>query len=108
MVERSRLSTRRRGLPTPGNGPCFATTAAATDQPALPTTLNALTGFLTQIPALGTTPARRVSAIVAAHRNAGYLLQRPPTTHSTATRPFDARPDSGQMIESWLNRRNSR
>jgi hypothetical protein len=71
----------------------FCDYAAATNQPALPTTLATLAGFFTQLPVRGTTPARRIAAIAAAHRNAGYLLQRPPnTTHS------DTRPHPGPLI----------
>jgi hypothetical protein len=85
----------------------FCDYTAATGQPALPTTLTALTGFLTQIPARGTTPARRVAAIAAAHRNAGYLLQRPtgaPPPAITETGRRDARADPGQMIAACPTR----
>lgn len=79
----------------------FCDYTSATDQPTLPTTVAALTGFFTQIPARGTTAARRVAAIAAAHRNTGYLLQRPvsPTEiGNPGTRPHLTSPDSGRMI----------
>jgi hypothetical protein len=85
----------------------FCDYTAATGQPALPTTVTALTGFLTQVPARGTTPARRVAAIAAAHRHAGYLPPRPTHTTQTATPDTDqpdARPDPGQMLAACPTR----
>jgi len=61
---------------------------AAADLPALPTTVAALTGFLTALPARPATLARRVRAIAAAHRRAGYLLTRPDTGPAA---PYPAR-----------------
>jgi hypothetical protein len=81
----------------------FCDYTAAVGQPALPTTLAALTGFLTQVPARGATRARRVAAIAAAHRHAGYLFARPtPTTENAATRT--RRPDPSQMIAACPTR----
>ena len=60
-----------------GEWALFYDYAAATDQPALPTTVAALTGFLAALPARPATVARRVRAIAAAHRRAGYPLTRP-------------------------------
>src|ERR1700754_430004 len=84
----------------------FCDYTTATNQPCLPTTIAALTGFLTQVPTRGTTPARRVAAIAAAHRRTGHLLPR--HTH-TDTAPTDAhrpaaRPDPGQLIAACPTR----
>ena len=62
----------------------FRDYATATDQPCLPTTLTALTGFLTQLPCAPATRARRVAAIAAAHRRSGHL---PPADHASARTP---------------------
>jgi len=62
-----------------GSGGCSATTPAPPNQPALPTTLAALTGFLAAPTGRPATVARRVRAIAAAHRRAGHLLTRPDT-----------------------------
>ncbi len=67
----------------------FCDYAAATDQPALPTTVAALTGFLAALPARPGTVARRVRAIAAAHRRAGHLLTRP--EHGPAAPPSTRR-----------------
>ncbi len=75
-----------------GEWALFCEYATATDQPALPTTVAALTGFLAALPARPATVARRVRAIAAAHRRAGYLLTRPedgPAAPApTSTRPL--------------------
>ncbi|MEV1295893.1 hypothetical protein [Pseudonocardia sp. NPDC049635] len=55
----------------------FCDYAAATGQPALPTTVAALAGFFTALPARPATQARRIRAIAAAHRRAGHILARP-------------------------------
>ncbi|WP_145984235.1 hypothetical protein [Pseudonocardia sp. EC080610-09] len=60
-----------------GEWALFCDYTTATSQPTLPTTVAALTGFLTTLPARPATVARRVRAIAAAHRRAGHLLQRP-------------------------------
>lgn len=85
----------------------FCDYTAAVGQPALPTTLAALTGFLTQVPARAGTRGRRVAAIAAAHRHAGYLFE-----HPTPARPADqpggdqpnTDPDPGQMIAACPTR----
>jgi len=83
----------------------FCDYTAATDQPALPTTVAALTGFLTAAPARPATLARRIRAIAAAHRRAGYLLTRP-DTGPAAPRPAPERPrpDPGLMIAACATR----
>lgn len=63
----------------------FADYCAATDQPALPTTAAAVAGFLTAIPARPATVGRRLRAIAAAHRVAGW-----PTEHLHCELPVDA------------------
>lgn len=65
------------GQSYPAEWALFCDYAAATDQPALPTTVDALTGFLAAVPAAPATVARRIRAIAAAHRRAGHLLERP-------------------------------
>ena len=80
----------------PGEWALFCDYAAAVGEPALPTTVSALTGFLTRVPARPATQARRVAAIAAAHRHAGYLLERPT--------PGVERPDCGPMIASCPTR----
>ncbi len=82
-----------------GEWALFCDYATATDQPALPTTVAALTGFLAALPARPATVARRIRAIAAAHRRAGHLLTRPPpappplTAKSTRSRrPDDPTP----------------
>jgi hypothetical protein len=79
--------------------------AAATDQPALPTTVDALVGFFAALPARPRTTARRVRAIAAAHRRAGYLLERPDTAPA-APPPAPARsgPDPGLLIAACPTR----
>jgi len=83
----------------------FCDYTTATDQPALPTTMAALTGFLAAAPARPATVARRVRAIAAAHRRAGYLLTRP--EHGPAA-PRAARArrrtDPGLMIAACATR----
>ncbi len=92
-----------------GEWALFCEYAAATDQPALPTTVAALTGFLAALPARPATVARRVRAIAAAHRRAGYLLTRPehgpaaPHTHLRPA-PMPRRPDPGLMIAACATR----
>lgn len=83
----------------------FRDYAAATGQPALPTTVDALTGFLTHVPARPATQARRIAAIVAAHRNAGHLLARPTAAPGVESTPAGMRrpeptprPDPEEMI----------
>ena len=66
----------------------FCDYAAATGQPALPTTVATLAGFFAALPARPATQARRVRAIAAAHRRAGHLLDRPPS--GPAARPDPA------------------
>lgn len=56
-----------------GEWALFRDYCAATGQPALPINTTTLLRFLTQIPAAAATRARRVRAIAAAHRHAGYL-----------------------------------
>ncbi|BBG05713.1 MULTISPECIES: hypothetical protein [Pseudonocardia] len=63
----------------------FCDYTTATGQPVLPTTVDTLTGFFTALPARPATLARRVRAIAAAHRRAGYLLSRP--DHGPAAPP---------------------
>ncbi|MEV1294844.1 hypothetical protein [Pseudonocardia sp. NPDC049635] len=63
----------------------FCDYATATGQPALPTTVAALAGFLAALPARPATQARRVRAIADAHRRAGHLLNRP--QHGPAAPP---------------------
>ncbi len=65
------------GPSSPAEWALFCDYTAATDQPTLPTTVGALPGFLVAVPAAPATVARRVRAIAAAHRRAGYLLERP-------------------------------
>ncbi|MBP2371728.1 hypothetical protein [Pseudonocardia parietis] len=60
-----------------GEWALFCDYTTATGQPTLPTTVDALTGFFTALPARPATLARRVRAIAAAHRRAGHLLSRP-------------------------------
>jgi len=67
-----------------GEWALFCDYAEATNQPALPTTVAALTGFLAALPARPVTVARRVRAIAAAHRSAGHLLTRPDTGPAAA------------------------
>jgi len=83
----------------------FCDYTTATDQPALPTTVAALTGFLAALPARPATVARRVRAIAAAHRRAGHLLTRP-DTGPAASRPAAAprRPDPALMIAACATR----
>jgi hypothetical protein len=81
----------------------FCDYTAAVGQPALPTTLKALTGFLTQVPAHGTTRGRRVAAIAAAHRHAGYLFDHPTHTRRSADQS-NTRPDPGAMIAACPTR----
>ena len=79
------------------------------DQPALPTTVPALTGFLAALPARPATVARRIRAIAAAHRRAGYLLTRPehgpaaPRTHVHAA-AAPRRGDPAPMIAACATR----
>ncbi|SFO55371.1 hypothetical protein SAMN05216207_10868 [Pseudonocardia ammonioxydans] len=68
-----------------GEWALFCDYTTARGQPALPTTVDALTGFFTALPARPATLARRVRAIAAAHRRAGYLLSRP--DHGPAAPP---------------------
>lgn len=92
----------------------FCDYAAATGQPALPTTVHALSGFLTQVSGRGTTLARRAAAIAAAHRSAGYFLERPtpaadnPENIPTRTRQAGLsptpRPNPKQMISACPTR----
>ncbi len=85
----------------------FCDYAAATDQPALPTTVAALTGFLAALPARPGTVARRVRAIAAAHRRAGYLLTRPEHGPAAPRTPIHAAPrrgDPGLMIAACATR----
>ena len=89
-----------------GEWALFCDYTAAVGQPALPTTLAALTGFLTQVPARASTQARRVAAIAAAHRHAGYLLERPAPTggvHGDDRRSAPAS-EPGQMIAACPTR----
>lgn len=83
----------------------FCDYTAATAQPALPTSLAALTGFFTALPARPNTVARRVRAIAAAHRRAGYLLERPDTGPG-APPPAGLRrdPDPGPLIAACPTR----
>jgi len=83
----------------------FCDYAAATDQPPLPTTVAALTGFLTAAPARPATLARRVRAIAAAHRRAGYLLARPDTGPAAPRLASERRrPEPGLMIAACATR----
>jgi hypothetical protein len=79
----------------------FCDYTAATGQPTLPTTVAAMTGFLTQVPARGSTVGRRVAAIAAAHRAAGHLLDRPYDETATTARP---RPNAAAMIAACPTR----
>ena len=90
-----------------GEWALFCDYAAATDQPALPTTVAALAGFLTALPARPATVARRVRAIAAAHRHAGHLLTRPdhgPAALEPAPQLGRPRTDSGLMIAACATR----
>lgn len=84
----------------------FCDYTTATDQPTLPTTVDALTGFLSALPARPATLVRRVRAIAAAHRRAGYLLARPDTGPGAApmARPRRRGPDPGLMIAACATR----
>ena len=73
----SRLQELTAGPSYAGEWALFCDYTTATGQSALPTTVTALTGFFTALPARPATLARRVRAIAAAHRRAGYLLSRP-------------------------------
>lgn len=70
----------------------FCDYATASAQPALPTTVAALTGFLTALPAHPATLARRIRAIATAHRRAGYLLDRPDSGPAAPPPPRPRRP----------------
>jgi len=90
-----------------GEWALFCDYTSATDQPALPTTVAALTGFLAALPARPATVARRVRAIAAAHRRAGYLLTRPEHGPAALGSPHPAqwrRPDPGLMIAACATR----
>ncbi len=92
-----------------GEWALFCDYATATDQPALPTTVAALTGFLAALPARPVTVARRVRAIAAAHRRAGYLLTRPDTGPAASRTHVHAaaaprRGDPGLMIAACATR----
>ncbi|WP_060577572.1 MULTISPECIES: hypothetical protein [unclassified Pseudonocardia] len=89
-----------------GEWALFCDYATATDQPALPTTVAALTGFLTALPARSDTLARRVRAIATAHRRAGYLLSRPDDGSAAPTPPRPTRHwgDAGAMIAACPTR----
>jgi hypothetical protein len=80
----------------------FRDYTAATGQPTLPTTVAALTGFLTQVPARASTQGRRVAAIAAAHRNTGHLLNRP--THAHQPPRLDAGPEPGELLAACPTR----
>ncbi|MBN9795536.1 hypothetical protein DMP17_44265 [Pseudonocardia sp. TMWB2A] len=85
----------------------FCDYAAATGQPALPTTVATLAGFFTAVPARPATLGRRVRAIAAAHRHAGHLLLRPDTGPAAppASRPARAAgADPGEMIGACATR----
>lgn len=56
----------------------FLDYCAATGQPALPTTRDAVRGFFRQVPAAPATRVRRLRAIARAHRDAGALFDHPP------------------------------
>lgn len=58
-----------------GEWALFQDYCAATDQRALPTTATIVERFFTAVPARPTTRDRRLHAIMAAHRNAGYHLE---------------------------------
>ncbi len=85
----------------------FCDYTRAADQPALPTTVAALTGFLAALPARPATVARRVRAIAAAHRRAGYLLTRPEHGPAALGLPRSAqwrRPEPELMIAACATR----
>lgn len=85
----------------------FCDYAAATGQPALPTTVATLAGFFAAVPARPATQARRVRAIAAAHRHAGHLLPRPDTGPAAPPAPRPARTagaDPGEMIAACATR----
>jgi len=85
----------------------FCDYTTATDQPALPTTVPALTGFLAALPARPATVARRIRAIAAAHRRAGHLLTRPedgPAAPRTHPAPAPRRGNPGLMIAACPTR----
>jgi len=90
-----------------GEWALFCEYATATDQPALPTTVAALTGFLAALPARPATVARRIRAIAAAHRRAGHLLTRPedgPAAPRTHPAPAPRRGNPGLMIAACPTR----
>ena len=90
-----------------GEWALFCDYTTATGQPALPTTVDALTGFLHSLPARPTTVARRVRAIAAAHRRAGHLLARPATGPAAAAPPPGVRArftDPGAVIAACPTR----
>jgi len=90
-----------------GEWALFCDYATATGQPALPTTVAALTGFLTTLPARPATLARRVRAIATAHRHAGHLLNRPDIGPAAPAPPVQRRPrwpDPGPMIAACPTR----
>ena len=106
----ARVTSTTPGLVGPGytrEWALFCDYTAAVGQPALPTTVGALTGFLADIPAAPATQARRVAAIAAAHRAAGYFLSRP-TPHTGANAenaPSKApHPNPAQMIAACPTR----
>jgi hypothetical protein len=84
----------------------FCDYTAATGQPTLPTTVAAVAGFLAQIPARASTRGRRVAAIAAAHRDAGYLLARPTAdpTGDPAPATLDADPEPGELLAACPTR----
>ena len=101
-ADRERVGSELRGaagVGYAGEWGLFCDYTAAIGQPALPTTLAALTGFLAALPARPATLARRVRAIAAAHRRAGYLLERPAGgPGASPSAPARTRPDPELMI----------
>ena len=88
-----------------GEWDLFCDYTRATDRPALPTTVAALTGFLAALPARPATVARRIRAIAAAHRRAGYLLTRPEGGPAAAgPAPAPRRLDPALMIAACATR----
>lgn len=90
-----------------GEWALFCDYATATGQPALPTTVATLTGFLTALPARPATLARRIRAIATAHRHAGHLLDRPDGGPAAPSPPVPRRPrwtEPGPMIAACPTR----